>query len=133
MRINGKTLNGGNISGEAIVFDVPFSFIGDFNPDLGTVTMSGHPLFGKSVKDKILVIPTSRGGTIAPYIAYYAKKNNVSPAAILCNIADTITLECALTIDIPIMDKFTEDITKVLSTGDLVEINSDGGYIEVSK
>lgn len=133
MRINGKVLNGGNIKGQVVVFEVPFSFIGDFNPDSGTVTMSGHPLFGNSLKDKILVIPSSRGGTIAPYIAYYAKKNNVSPAAILCNIADTITLECALTIDIPIMDKFTEDITKVLSTGDQVEINTDRGYIEVFK
>lgn len=133
MRINGKVLNSGKVKGKALVFEVPFSFIGDLSPDSGAVTMSGHPLFGNSVKDKILVIPTSRGGTIAPYIAYYAKKNKVAPAAILCNIADTITLECALTIDIPIMDSFTEDITKALSTGDEVEVNTDKGYIEVFK
>lgn len=133
MQITGRVLDRGQgkVKGEAVVFEVPFSFIGDFDPASGKVSMSGHPLFGCSLKDKILVIPTSRGGTIAPYIAYYAKKNKVSPAAILCNIADTITLECALTADIPIMDNFAEDITKVLLTGDKLEINTDTGLVEV--
>lgn len=131
MRIKGKSLNNGKVRGKALVFDVPFSFIGDMCPDTGTVTMSGHPLFGESLKDKILVIPTSRGGTIAPFIAYHAQKNNVAPAAILCNIADTITLECALTIDIPIMDSFEEDITRLLVSGDELEIDTNNNCIEV--
>ena len=132
MRIKGRVINGvDNVKGEAMVFESPFSFIGDMSPDLGTVTMSGHPLFGKSLKGKILVIPTGRGGTIAPYIAYHAKENHAAPKAILCNFADTITLECALTIDIPIMDQFPVDITGALSTGDKVEVNVNSGYVEV--
>ena len=35
------------LSGEALVLDVPFSFIGDFDPDTGKITILNHPLFGK--------------------------------------------------------------------------------------
>jgi predicted aconitase with swiveling domain len=131
MKLVGKSLNKGHVKGEAVVFEVPFSFIGDLNPDNGKVTMTGHPLFGTSLKDKILVFPTGRGGTIAPYIAYYAQKNHVAPRAILCNQADSITLECALTIDIPIMDNFSGDITRQVTTGGMIEVNGDEGFIEL--
>jgi predicted aconitase with swiveling domain len=130
-RITGKSLNRGCVKGQAVVFEVPFSFIGDFDPNTGKVTMNGHPLFGTVLKDKILVIPTGKGGTIAPYIAYYAQKNGVAPIAILCNKADSITLECALTIDIPIMEGFSDDITRRVTTGSEIEVNGDEGFIEI--
>ncbi len=47
MKIKGRVINGGNASGEALVLDVPFSFIGDFDPDTGKITILNHPLFGK--------------------------------------------------------------------------------------
>ncbi len=132
MRIKGRVLNTGTVSGEAVVFDKGFSFIGDMDPATGTVTMTGSENHGRSLKDKILVIPTGRGGTIAPYIAYYAKKNAAAPLAILCNSADTITLECALVIDIPIMDQFPTDITKTARTGNRVSVNGREGFVELS-
>ena len=117
MKISGRALNGGYAEGAAVVLDVPFSFIGDMNPSTGELTMPGHPLMGTSLKNKILVMPTGRGGTIAPYIAYSAQKNGNAPSAILCNKADFLTLESALTIDIPVMEGFSTDITKQITNG----------------
>jgi len=123
--LKGKALNPGKTKGEAVVFQTPFSFIGDMSPVTGEVTMVGNPNFGKSLKDKVLVFQTGRGGTIAPFILYQAVKNKVGPCAILCDHADMLTLECALTVDIPILDDFNGKITELIKTGDMLEIDKD--------
>ncbi|MCR4441824.1 MAG: DUF126 domain-containing protein [Peptococcaceae bacterium] len=133
MRFTGRVLNAGYVRGEAVVIDVPFSFIGDVNPTNGEITLTGHHLFGTPLKGKIMVIPTGKGGTIAPYIAYQLKKNDKAPLAILCNHIEPVTLECALTMDIPVLDGFMGDITKEIKTGDYLEINEDGSVRTLKK
>jgi predicted aconitase with swiveling domain len=125
VKIKGRVINGGNASGEALVLDVPFSFIGDFDPDTGNITILNHPLFGKSLANKILVCPTGKGGTIAPFIAYQAKKKGNAPAAILCKKVEPILCESALAIDIPILDSLSEDPVLRIRTGQFISIEDD--------
>jgi predicted aconitase with swiveling domain len=125
VKMKGRVINGGNASGEALVLDVPFSFIGDFDPDTGKITILNHPLFGKSLANKILVCPTGKGGTIAPFIAFQAKKKGNAPAAILCRKVEPILCESALAIDIPILDSFSEDPVQRIKTGQLISIEND--------
>jgi predicted aconitase with swiveling domain len=125
MKIKGRIVNGGNVAGEAIVLDAPFSFIGDFDPDTGKLTIPNHPLWGESLADKILVCPTGKGGTIAPFIAYEAKKKGCAPAAILCRKVEPILCESALAMDIPLLDSFGEDIVERIKTGQFVTIEND--------
>lgn len=125
MRMKGRIINGGNASGEALVLDVPFSFIGDFDPDTGNITILNHPLFGKSLANKILVCPTGKGGTIAPFIAYQAKKKGNAPAGILCKKVEPILCESALAMDIPILDSLSEDPVKHIKTGQFIIIEND--------
>lgn len=123
--LKGKALNPGHATGEAVVFRTPFSFIGDMSPVTGEVTMARHENFGKSLKDKVLVFETGRGGTIAPFMLYLARKNHVGPCAILCDHVDMLTLECALTVDIPIVDGNGGKFTEMFKTGDILEIEGD--------
>ncbi len=123
-KLKARVLNPGYAKGQAIVFKTPFSFIGDMSPQSGEVTMARHENFGKSLKDKVLIFDTGRGGTIAPYILYRASKNGVAPCAIVCNKTDMLTLECALTVDIPIVDGFEDNITEIVHNGDMIEINN---------
>jgi len=125
MKMKGRVINGGNASGEALVLDVPFSFIGDFDPETGKLTILNHPLFGKSLANKILVCPTGKGGTIAPFIAYQAKKKGNAPAAILCKKVEPILCESALAIDIPILDSLSEDPVEHIKTGQFITIQND--------
>ena len=125
MKIKGRVINGGNATGEALVLDVPFSFIGDFDPDTGKLTILGHPLFGKSLANKILVCPTGKGGTIAPFIAYRAWKNGNAPLAILCEKVEPILCESALVINIPILDSFDANPVEKIMSGQHVSINND--------
>ena len=125
MKMKGRVINGGNASGEALVLDVPFSFIGDFDPETGKLTILNHPLFGKSLANKILVCPTGKGGTIAPFIAYQAKKKGNAPAGILCRKVEPILCESALAIDIPILDSLSKDPVEHIKTGQFISIEND--------
>ncbi len=122
MKLKGRIINGGAAAGTVVVLETPFSFIGDFDAATGTLVMDGHPLNGTGVAGKILVIPTGKGGTIAPFIAYQAMQAGKAPAAILCETADPILCECALVIDIPILDSFDESPVKAIKTGQDITI-----------
>lgn len=125
MKMKGRIVNGGNAAGQAVVLDVPFSFIGDFDPNSGKITIPNHAMFGESIAGKILVCPTGKGGTIAPFIAYEAMKKGNVPAAILCREADPILCESALAIDIPMLDSFDDDLYRMIESGQSVSIEND--------
>jgi predicted aconitase with swiveling domain len=130
MKLKGRVINGGSVKGEAVVLEVPFSFIGDFDPDTGRLAIEGHPLFGESLADKILVCPTGKGGTIAPFIAYHAWKKGNAPAGIICEKAEPILCESAIAINIPILDGFDKNPVNVIKTGQSLSIEGDEVLIE---
>ena len=125
MKLKGRAINSGHVRAEAVVIDVPFSFIGDFDPDTGQITIEGHPLAGKNLARKILVCPSGKGGTIAPFIAYQAKQKGNTPVGIVCRKADPLLCESALVIDIPILDSLSEDPVTTIKTGMTVTIDHD--------
>ena len=125
MRLKGRVINAGKVKAEAVVLDVPFSFIGDFDPDTGKLAIEGHPLFGESLANKILVCPTGKGGTIAPFIAYQAWQKGNAPAAILCEKAEPLLCESAIAINIPILDSFDRNPIEIIKTGQFISINDD--------
>ena len=107
----------------------PFNFTSDFDPRTGTLGIKGHPLYGKKIGNKILVIPAAKGAVTAAITIYHAKKMGNAPVAILCRKADPITIECAMVVDIPIMDAFDKDILEVIKTGDHVKVFGEKGLI----
>jgi len=125
MKLKGRAITGGRAEGTAFVLDIPFSFIGDFDPANGNLAVKGHPLFGQSMAGKILVCPTGKGGTIAPFIAYQAMKKGNAPVAILCERAESILCESAMAIDIPLLDGFPRNPVEVIRTGQALSIDGD--------
>jgi len=125
IKMHGRVINGGAVRGQAVMLDMPFSFIGDFDPESGRLTLHNHQMNGESIANKILVCTTGKGGTIAPFIAYQAKQRGKAPAAILCNRGEPILCESAIAIDIPILDAFDVDIVACIKTGQLVIVEND--------
>ena len=125
MTIKGRAINPKRVKAQALVLEVPFSFIGDFEPDTGRLTMAGHPLAGQSLAGKVLVFPIGKGGTVGPLMAYQARSQGNAPAAIVCEQIEPLTCECALIMDIPILDRFPVSPVTVIKNGDLVEIDGD--------
>ena len=131
MELRGRTINGGDAESEAVVLEIPFNFTTDFDPRTGTLGIKGHPLYGKKIGNKILVIPAAKGAVTAAITIYHAKKLGNAPVAILCRKADPITVECAMVVDIPIMDSFDKDIIEIIKTGDHVKVFGEKGIIKI--
>ena len=85
-----------------------------------------HELYGKSIKDIILVFPNAIGSSVGAYSIYSLKINRVAPSAIICiNNADIITASgCAIS-DIPLVDKLEKPSSFILESEMEICVNAD--------
>ena len=110
-----------------------FSTRYDLDRIKGVFSRPQHKLFGKSYKNKILVLNESKGGVASAWMLYEMKVRDVVPKAILFNKANTILAQGAALANLTMCDRFIDgDITSLLKTGDKVIINPSEGYVEVS-
>jgi len=130
MKMTGNVINGGTVQGEAVVLGVPFSFVGDFDPETGALLIEDNGLYGKSIADKILVCTTGKGGTVAPFIAYQAKQARTAPAAIICETAGEMLSESAILIDIPLIEGLEKSRLKMIKQGQEVSIKDGTVQVE---
>ena len=109
-----------------------FSARYDLDRIKGVFSRPQHKLFGKSYKNKILVLNESKGGVASAWMLYEMKVRDVVPKAILFNKANTILAQGAALANLTMCDRFVDgDITSLLKTGDKVIINPLEGYIRI--
>ena len=126
--MKGRTICPGKAEGEAIVSSEPIGFYGGIDIKTGIVIEKGHPLEGKSVKDKILVFPCGKGSTVGSYVIYGIKKNNVAPAGIINKETETIVATGVILAGIPCVDQI--DIEKI-KNGDKIKLDADNATVEI--
>ena len=85
MKLTGRKIFKGKISGEALVTKESISFYGGVDPDNGLVVEKGHELEGKSINGKILVFPSGKGSTVGSYVIYQMAKTKKGPKALVLN------------------------------------------------
>ena len=119
-----KILVRGQASGVALCSDVAINFLGTVNKETGMITDIDHPLYGRSLKNMVLVFPGGVGSSVGAYTIYSIKQNNVGPCAMLCTKADlTVTTGCALA-DIPLII-LDESLFNKIKSDMRVDINTD--------
>ena len=126
--MKGRTISPGKASGKAIVTTEPIGFYGGIDIKTGLVIEKGHPLEGKSVKDKILVFPCGKGSTVGSYVIYGIKKNGVAPIGIINKETETIVATGVILAGIPCVDKI--DIDKI-KDGDMISLDADKAIVEI--
>ena len=130
MILRGHKVLGGQVEGEALVLQDPFSFFGGIVPETGVLT-SG-PYAGQSIRDKILVFPRGKGSTLAPYVAYRALKEGAAPKAILCRDVDGVVAIVSIITGIPTVDRLDPDPLTAIKTGDHVKVDADAATVMVA-
>ena len=109
-----------------------FSARYDLDRVKGVFSRPQHKLFGKSYKNKILVLNESKGGVASAWMLYEMKVRDIVPKAILFNKANTILAQGAALANLTMCDRFIDgDITSLLKTGDTVIINPSEGFVEI--
>lgn len=131
MEIRAHTVSAGKAEGEAVVYNGPFSFMGDIDPATGIVPVPRHQLEGKSLVNKVFVFTTGKGSSGGDSIAWIAKQNGNAPAAIICLESEPVLSGALIATEIPAVDRPDKDIFQLINTGDYVKVDATHGIIEV--
>jgi len=135
--IKGRGVIEGRVKAEAIVSTQPFGFFGGVNPATGIVIDKWHELYGQSIKGKVMVYPEGRGSTVGAAVVLEIVRTGYAPAAIINRKIETITAAGGLmakkfyNVELPMVDRLSEDPIKAIKTGDLVEVNGTTGEVTI--
>ena len=100
-----KVIVAGKASGRILATKQPMNFLSSVDHSTGMVTDNDHELFGKIVKNHVLVFPYAVGSSVGAYSIFALKSNGVSPSGIICTSKTDITTAsgCAIS-NIPLLE-----------------------------
>ncbi len=128
IRLKGRCEYPGCVEAEALVAPKYLQGFTNVKPEYGYTTERNHPLFKVPYTGKVLVFYSPRGS--GGFLMYGFGK---TPAAFIHTKSSPLTVGCALQAHVPMMTDFEDDPLKYIETGDLVLVNADEGYIEITK
>lgn len=130
IQINCRRIVGGRGSGKALVTKQPINFLAMIDTKKYIIKDRNHELYGKSMKDAILVFPHAIGSSVGAYAIYSLKVNGVAPRAVICsNKADIITASgCAIS-NIPLVDTSEKVSSSDIITGLELIVDADNKKI----
>jgi len=123
----------GKAEGVALVSRESMSFFSDVDYRTGKVVSEVHDLYGKSVKDTILVFRSAKGGTGTAMRIPEMVRIGTAPRGIINQVANPPVVEAAIMGGIPLVDRLDQDPIEVIETGDYVRIDAYAGIVEVEK
>ncbi len=119
-----KVLVAGKAQGIVLKSEKPINFLGTVDKKTGIISDSNHDLYGRSIKDVILVFPSGVGSSVGAYTIYSIKSNNTAPLAMICQKADlTVATGCALA-NIPLIIISDKEFLS-LETGQNVSLDTN--------
>ena len=118
------------VAGEALVAADGFSARYDLDRIKGVFSRPSHQLVGQSYVGKILVLDIAKGGVATAWMLHEMMKRDKAPLALILNRANPVMAQGAAFGEVPLIDRFDVDITKVLKSGDWLEV--DPGKASVS-
>jgi len=133
MEIKAHTVCAGKAEGEAIVYEGPFSFMGDMDPLTGRICVPRHPLEGKSLVNKVFLFTTGKGSSAGDCAAWAARENGKTPAAIICLESEPILSGAVIITGIPTVDRPQENPFDLVHTGDFIRVDADAGVVEITQ
>ena len=131
MEIRAHTVSAGKAEGEAVVYNGPFSFMGDLDPATGKVPAPRHELEGKSLVNKVFVFTTGKGSSAGDTTAWAAKQKGNVPAAMICLESEPVLAGAVIATEIPTVDRPEKNVFELIKTGDYVKVDATAGIIEV--
>ena len=131
--LKGKPVIEGKAEGEAFVTKERLNFLHDISKETGKIILEGHPLYGKSVKGKILILPSGVGTVGLSTIIYTLVKNKVGPVGIISQELETSSTFGALLVNLPMVSNLDKNPTEVIETGDYIEMDGTVGIVKVTK
>jgi predicted aconitase with swiveling domain len=111
------------VEGEALVMREGFSPRYDLDRLSGIISRIGHSVEGQSIKDRVLVIPTVKGGVAAGWAFFDLLHKHIAPRAIVFGKLNPVMVQGAVLAKIPITEGWSDDASALIATGDLVRVD----------
>jgi len=121
------------IEGEALISPEAICFY-MVDGETGIIKEEGHALDGRSLKDKILILPSGKGSSVVQDEGLYAmKENNSGPVAIIVKVPDTVLVAGCVVTEIPLVDRLDDGFYSLIQDGDQVRVDCSESIIELEK
>ena len=131
--IRGHVGIGPKVSGVALSAHDYFSARYDLDRIRGVFSRPAHKLCGESYVGRILVLLGAKGGVATSWMLREMASRQMAPAALLLNTANPIMAQGAAFADLAFMDRFDEDITAAIATGDEVTVDPAAGEVHIRR
>ena len=133
--ITGRGVIPGEVEGEALVCPESITGWGGIDPQTGIIKEYENVNVGKSIKDKILVMPGSKGSN--GWSCYFgaARVAGAAPLGWIFTRIDSSSGVASAVLQIPTIVDFDldEDPCVLIETGDWVKMNGETGSLEIYK
>lgn len=132
--IRGRGAFPGVAEGQALVIGDSIPGWGNpFDLRTGAIVEAGNSQYGRSIKDKVLVLNGSRGSTAFATQFHRARVSGVGPLAMIIPQIDSRTGVACVVSKVPAVADLEEDILLYASSGDWVRVDGDLGIVAIHK
>lgn len=122
---------GSPVEGRALVMREGFSPRYDLDRWTGVISRIGHSVEGESIRDRILVIPTSKGGVAGGWAFFDLVHKGIAPKALVFGKLNPVMVQGAVLARMPVTEGWEPDALEQIHTGDLVRIDPAARTIQV--
>lgn len=123
----------GRVEGEAIVSREAMCFY-LCDPETGEVIEKNHPLKGRSIAGKVLVLQSGKGSSVVQVDGFYQMSVHHSlPVGIIVREIEPVLVSAAVVLQTPMVDRVEEDPFEIIEDGDWVRIDTENETIAVRK
>jgi hypothetical protein len=133
IEIRGRGVVRGRAEGEALVADAMLSFWGEVDPVTGRVIAVGHPLEGQTLRNRVLVIRSTKGSSATPMVLNLARLEGNAPAAFVNVDVDGLAALGCIVNGIPMITDLERNPFDCIRTGDRVFVDADAGLVRVTR
>lgn len=100
------------------------------DPETGIVIEKNHPLYGQSIANKVLVFPNGKGSSVVQADGMYQlKMHGNAPSAMIIQNPDTTLVASAIILDMPLVDRVSDEFYSKVSDADHLVVNATEGRI----
>ena len=123
----------GSGEGEAIVSREAMCFY-LCDPETGTVIEKNHPLQGRSIAGKVLVLQSGKGSSVVQVDGFYQLSvKETLPAAIVVRETEPVLVSSAVVVGEPMVDRVEADPFEIIRDGDWVRVDGEAQEILVRR
>jgi len=119
------------VSGTALVAADNFSARYDLDRGRGIFARPSHKLAGESYVDRILVLDGVKGGVATAWMLHDMAARGIVPRALIFNRANPIIAQGAAFGGVALVDRFADNVTRLIRTGDELVVDPLAGTVEI--